>query len=87
MTLSIILPVFNEVKSLEHVISIWSKYLVKGKIIHEFVLCEDGSTDGTKELIKKLEKKKSIKQVLVTTSTLSSSKIFEKFRFKKKFKK
>ena len=34
-------------------------------------------------LIHKFEKKKSIKQVLVTTSTLSSSKIFEKFRFKK----
>ena len=57
MTLSIILPVFNEVKSLEHVVSLWSKYLLKEKIIHEFVLCEDGSTDGTKELIKKLEKK------------------------------
>ena len=56
MTLSIILPVFNEVKSLEHVISSWSKYLIEKKIIHEFVICEDGSTDGTKELIRKLEK-------------------------------
>ena len=56
MTLSIILPVFNEVKSLEHVISNWSKYLVEKKITHEFVICEDGSTDGTKELIKELEK-------------------------------
>ena len=26
------------------------------KITHEFVICEDGSTDGTKELIRKLEK-------------------------------
>ena len=56
MSLSIILPVFNEVKSLEYVISNWSEYLNKEKIIHEFVICEDGSTDGTKELIKKLEK-------------------------------
>ena len=56
MTLSIILPVFNEVKSLEHVISSWSKYLIEKKITHEFVICEDGSTDGTKELIGKLEK-------------------------------
>ena len=56
MTLSIILPVFNEVKSLEHVISSWSKYLIEKKITHEFVICEDGSTDGTKELIRKLEK-------------------------------
>ena len=56
MTLSIVVPVFNEVKCLEHVISNWSKYLIQKKITHEFVICEDGSTDGTKELIKKLEK-------------------------------
>ena len=34
-------------------------------------------------LIQEYEKMISIKQILVTTSTLSSSKIFEKFRFKK----
>ena len=34
-------------------------------------------------LIQEFEKIKSIQQILVTTSTLSSSKIFEKFRFKK----
>ena len=34
-------------------------------------------------LIKELEKNKDIKNILVTTSTLSSSKIFENFKFKK----
>tara|TARA_X000000950_G_scaffold26413_1_gene28471 strand:+ start:2615 stop:3850 length:1236 start_codon:yes stop_codon:yes gene_type:complete len=34
-------------------------------------------------LIQEFEKIKDIKQILVTTSTLSSSKIFKKFRFKK----
>ncbi len=34
-------------------------------------------------LVQKFEKVKDIKQILVTTSTLSSSKIFEKFSFKK----
>ena len=34
-------------------------------------------------LIEKLERKKNIKQILVTTSTLSSAKIFNKFKFKK----
>ena len=34
-------------------------------------------------LLKEFEKIKSIKQILVTTSTLSSSKIFGKFKFKK----
>jgi glycosyltransferase involved in cell wall biosynthesis len=57
MSISIILPVFNEVKSLEHVLLSWNKYLNEKKIFHEFVICEDGSTDGTKELITFLEKK------------------------------
>ena len=34
-------------------------------------------------LIEKLEKNKNIKQILVTTSTLSSAKIFNRFKFKK----
>ena len=34
-------------------------------------------------LVQELEKTRDIKQILVTTSTLSSSKIFNKFRFKK----
>jgi glycosyltransferase involved in cell wall biosynthesis len=54
-SLSIVMPIFNEVKSLEHVVSKWNKYLNSKNILHEFVLCEDGSTDGTKELIKKLK--------------------------------
>jgi len=34
-------------------------------------------------LVQELEKTKNLKQILVTTSTLSSSKIFEKYKFKK----
>jgi len=55
--LSIIFPVFNEVKSLEHVLSSWNRYLNRENIIHEFVICEDGSTDGTKELVVSLKNK------------------------------
>ena len=36
-------------------------------------------------LIEKLEKEKDIKNILISTSTLSSSKIFKKFKFKKTF--
>ncbi|MDB9714167.1 hypothetical protein OAA63_00010 [Candidatus Pelagibacter ubique] len=57
MPISIILPVFNEIKNLEHILSIWNKYLNEKEISHEFVICEDGSTDGAKELITKIEKK------------------------------
>lgn len=51
---SVVLPVFNEKKSLFHVVSEWSKFFKKNNIIHEFVICEDGSTDGTKELINEI---------------------------------
>ena len=54
----------------------------KGKLIW-FHCSSVGEFLSIVPLILKFEKKKKIKQILVTTSTLSSSKIFEKFRFKK----
>jgi glycosyltransferase involved in cell wall biosynthesis len=54
--LSVILPVHNEVRSLERVVREWDACLRKiPGLDHVFIICEDGSTDGTKELIYKLE--------------------------------
>jgi glycosyltransferase involved in cell wall biosynthesis len=55
--LSIILPVHNEVDSLGRVLSEWDSSLrtIPG-LDHVFIICEDGSTDGTKELINHLER-------------------------------
>jgi dolichol-phosphate mannosyltransferase len=50
-SISVILPIFNEKKSLLHVVEAWSAFFLEHKIEHEILLCEDGSTDGTKELI------------------------------------
>lgn len=55
--LSVILPTYNEVKSLEFVVNTWSKFLSERNIKHEFVICEDGSTDGTKELVIELARR------------------------------
>ena len=56
MDLSIIVPVHNEVTTMEQFIESWNKELIKiSNLNFEFVLVEDGSTDGTKELIKTLE--------------------------------
>jgi len=54
--LSVILPVHNEAKALELVLSQWDTALrsLPG-VSHVFIICEDGSTDGTKELIVELE--------------------------------
>ena len=56
MKVSIVLPIHNEYENLSLLLSEWSEELKKiTHISFEFVLVEDGSTDGTKELIKKLE--------------------------------
>jgi glycosyltransferase involved in cell wall biosynthesis len=56
--LSVILPVHNEIDSLERVVSEWNSFFhsIPG-LQPVFIICEDGSTDGTKELIFALERK------------------------------
>jgi glycosyltransferase involved in cell wall biosynthesis len=55
------MPVHNEVDSLESTVSEWDAALrsIRG-LYHLFIICEDGSTDGTKELIVKLGRRYSI---------------------------
>tara|TARA_B100001057_G_scaffold491364_1_gene581429 strand:+ start:116 stop:823 length:708 start_codon:yes stop_codon:yes gene_type:complete len=56
MKISIVFPIYNEFKNLKSLIENWDKDLkLLVNISYEFVLVEDGSTDGTKELIKELE--------------------------------
>ena len=55
-SISIVFPVYNEKENLEKLISSWDESLRLQNIDYEFVIVEDGSTDGTKELIKELEK-------------------------------
>ena len=57
ISLSIILPVYNEEGNLENLISNWAKKLRSYNIDFEFVVVEDGSTDHTKSIIKILESK------------------------------
>lgn len=54
---SIVLPVYNERKTIEPVLKEWGRELGKIGISHEFVVCEDGSTDGTGEFLRKIKKK------------------------------
>ncbi len=56
-SISIVFPVYNEKENLEKLISSWDESLRLQNIDYEFVIVEDGSTDGTKELILELEKK------------------------------
>ncbi len=60
----------------------FSKKRKKGNLIW-FHGASVGEIKSIVPLIEKLEKQKKINQILVTSSTLSSAKIFEKFKFKK----
>ncbi len=61
---------------------VFSKERKKGKLLW-FHGASVGELLSIIPLVEKLEKKKEIKQILITTSTLSSAKIFLKFKLKK----
>ena len=53
ISISIVLPIHNEANNLRELLTSWNLALIENEIDHEFVLVEDGSTDGTKDLISK----------------------------------
>jgi glycosyltransferase involved in cell wall biosynthesis len=56
MTLSIIIPVFNEKKTIQAIV----KKVLAVKLLHvqkEIIIVDDYSTDGTRKILKQLEKK------------------------------
>lgn len=59
-SLSIVFPVYNEREHIESVIIEWKMMLNKLKLQSDFIICEDGSKDGTKELLDKIKKKYSL---------------------------
>ena len=83
--LIIIYRIFNKKENPKRFLekfSINKKERGKGKLIW-FHCSSVGEFLSVIPLILELEKMKNIKKILVTTSTLSSSKIFEKYKFKK----
>ena len=54
---SVIFPVYNERDSIEIVLVEWKNALDAMHITHKLIVCEDGSKDGTKELLKKITPK------------------------------
>lgn len=53
--LTVILPVYNEKDSIATILKEWNNELDRHKITYGFLICEDGSTDGTKEFLKTLK--------------------------------
>ena len=72
----------EDIKRFKEKFCLFSKKKVTGKLIW-FHGASVGELLSLIPIIYKLEKNTSIKQILVTTNTLSSSKVFKKYRFKK----
>ncbi len=88
LILSPLIILFRLIKKKESLIRFKEKFCFfsqkkkNGKLIW-FHGASVGEIKSIASLIEKLEKNNKISQILVTSSTLSSSKIFEKFKFKK----
>ena len=54
MKLSVIIPVYNEVESIEIIL----KRVQGTKLAHEILVVDDGSMDGTRAILKKLDGKR-----------------------------
>jgi len=57
--LSVVMPVYNEKNTLEKIVS----EVVKLDIVKELIMVDDGSTDGTREFIKKTDFGKKVRKV------------------------
>jgi glycosyltransferase involved in cell wall biosynthesis len=60
MKLSVIIPVYNEVENIEEIL----KRVKATKKADEIVVVDDGSQDGTRDLLKKLDGKEKVRVIL-----------------------
>jgi glycosyltransferase involved in cell wall biosynthesis len=60
MNLSVIIPVYNEVKNVQEII----KRVQASKLAEEIIVVDDGSQDGTRDLLKKLDGRKKVRVIL-----------------------
>lgn len=60
MKLSVIIPVYNEVESIKTIV----KRVQDTKLVHEIILVDDGSKDGTRDILKKWESKKGLRVIM-----------------------
>lgn len=60
MKLSVIIPVYNEVESIQKIL----KRVQAQKLAHEIIVVDDGSKDGTRDVLSKLDGKGGVRVIL-----------------------
>ena len=60
MKLSVIIPVYNEVESIQVIL----KRVQEQNLAHEIVVVDDGSKDGTRDVLKELDGKDGVRVIL-----------------------
>jgi glycosyltransferase involved in cell wall biosynthesis len=60
MNLSVVIPIYNEVESIQEIV----KRVKKTRLAWEIILVDDGSMDGTRDLLKEMDGKDSIRVIL-----------------------
>lgn len=60
MKLSVVIPVYNEVNNIQEIL----KRVQATKLATEIIIVDDGSKDGTREILQKLDGKKKVRVIL-----------------------
>lgn len=60
MNLSVVIPVYNEVDNIAEII----KRVQAQKLANEIIIVDDGSSDGTRDVLKELDGKKEVRVIL-----------------------
>jgi glycosyltransferase involved in cell wall biosynthesis len=60
MNLSVIIPVYNEAKNIKEIV----KRVQASKLASEIIIVDDDSQDGTRDILKKLDRKKNVHVIL-----------------------
>jgi len=78
MKLSVVIPVFNEIHTIEEILF----KVQEIKIEKEIIIIDDGSNDGTKELLTRLEESKNIFTLETLEKTINTQNITVLFQSK-----
>ncbi|MDB2611679.1 glycosyltransferase family 2 protein [Gammaproteobacteria bacterium] len=66
--LSVVIPIFNEVDNIPHLLKNLIKFSQSSKFSHEFILVDGNSTDGTREALKNFSSNPKIKIIFLSES-------------------